>query len=162
VAENIDPVEEALQSLRERNWPGGSDNHELENRLMQAHESNRPGGFVARHRVLVPVLAVLLLGSVVFAAAGGVEVVKGWFMTMTIEVGDEVIVVDELEFDENGHAVVTLPEDAVEAGEEITVTLEGERPDDDDGELMTTLNVTVDGNVAEIEMEVEDEEGGEG
>ena len=63
MSDKHDRVESALQSLRECDWPGESSNLELENKLMQAFESNRSTSFVSRHRVLLPALAVLLAGS---------------------------------------------------------------------------------------------------
>jgi hypothetical protein len=108
--------------------------------------------------VLVPALAVLLLGSVVFAAAGGVELVKGWIMTMTIEVDGEVIAVEDLVLDEDGRATITLPEE-LEEGEAITISLEGESPHDEAGEgQMVTIEGSVEDNVVEVHLTVEEED----
>ena len=125
---------------------------------MRASESNRSAPFVSRHRVLVPALAVLLLGSVVFAAAGGVDLVKGWIMTLTIEVDGEVVAVEDLVLDEEGRATFTLPDD-LEEGEMVTLNLEGESPHDEAGEgQMATIEVSVQDNVAEIQLGIEEED----
>ncbi len=85
-----DSVNGVLRRLRDQDWPGSSHNPELEESLMQAHERQ-----VSRKRnklsVITAALAVVLLGGVGFAAAGGIELVKTWFITAEVD-GREVIV----------------------------------------------------------------------
>jgi hypothetical protein len=155
-----DPVDEALQSLAGRQWPGATHDAELENRLMQEFNSRRSASFVARHRVLVPVLGVLLLGSAVFAAAGGVEMVKGWFVTIEVAVDGDLIAVEDVVLDEEGKGSFIMPEEAME-GKELTLSIEG-GPVEVPGEgQVATIDINVaEDNVAEVEVNIvgEDEE----
>jgi len=95
---------------------------------MQNHDCLCRHSRVGRHRVLVGALAVLLLGGAGFAAAGGVEAVRGWFTaTVTAEVNGEVTDVREVVFDEQGRASMplTLPDPGDEDGVTIGFTFEG-------------------------------------
>ena len=100
-----DPVDRALQSLGGRHWPGETHNPQLENQLMRAFETHKPASLISRHRVLIPVLAVLVFGSVAFAAAGGIEYVRSLFIT--VSVNGEVVDTSEVVLDENGRGTFT-------------------------------------------------------
>lgn len=51
---------------------------------MQAYGTNKVPTGMARHRTLIIALAALLLGGGSFAAAGGIDLVKSWFMTVEL------------------------------------------------------------------------------
>lgn len=79
-----DPVDQALTSMKSTRWTGGSINENLENKLMQEfHKQN----VRSRNRFpqgLAAMLGIILIGGVGFAAAGGVETVKKWFVTVEL------------------------------------------------------------------------------
>mgnify|MGYP000864416595 CR=1 FL=1 len=75
-----DIVESALQSLAGQRWPGANHNSQLESKLMQAFDKQKSKNIITRHPLIAACLAVLVLGSFGFAAAGGVEMVKSWFI----------------------------------------------------------------------------------
>ena len=81
MGDRIDPVDRALQSLGGRDWPGTNHNHELELKLMETFDKRPRTSLLARHRVLVSVLAVLAVAG---AAAGAVGLAKGWFVTVAV------------------------------------------------------------------------------
>lgn len=124
--DQLDPVDGALESLRGRQWPGDYNNHELKDKLMQEFQTKRSSSPLGRHRMLAATLAVLLLGTAGFAAAGGVEAVRSWFITVELN-GEQIdvelaeIVIDtegdtttmtvdlgELDVDVDGEATVTV------------------------------------------------------
>lgn len=129
--ENIDPVDRVLQSLGERAWPMNNRNPQLENMLMREFDSNTPVSFVARHRVLIPVVAVLILATAAFAAAGGVEMIKSLFITTSIN--GQVVDQRAVTLDENGSATFTVPLPTPSNGETAEVSMQfagdGDVPD---------------------------------
>ena len=143
VRKNPDPIDEALRSLRNQDWPGNSCNPELENLLMQKHSVNRSPSRLTSHPVLVAAVALLLLGSFGFAAAGGVQMVKGWFIRAEVD-GREVNIDNaNLTVEEKEDGVVTMTVDdiqispkpgdpEIEDGEIVTLTITGEAPPEDD------------------------------
>lgn len=84
-----DPVDAALESLRGRQWPGDQPNSQLKEKLMSEFHKNNTTSLLRRHSITVGILAVLVFGSVGFAAAGGVEYVQSWFITVQVN-GQEV------------------------------------------------------------------------
>ena len=154
-----DPVDSALQSLGGQKWPGASHDPKLEEKLMRAFEDKRSTSRIRRHPLLAACLAVLVLGSFGFAAAGGIEMVRSWFVT--IEVNGEVITTQEVIPDENGNAEFDLPPIEVD-GDEATVTKitidSGEVEEDGDGTTkMVTVSLDEDGGHIKVEQQ-EDEE----
>jgi hypothetical protein len=146
MADRIDPVDRALQSLAGRQWPGTNYNHELEQNLMDSFEHRPQASLFARHRVLVSVLAVLAVAG---AAAGAVGLAKGWFAT--VEVNGQVVHSGEIVPDENGQATIVVPAGTLRDGEnEVTVSLEA----GDNGPK--TVTVTAEGNQVTIQKETKD------
>jgi hypothetical protein len=111
--------------------------------------------------VLAAALAVLVVGSVGFAAAGGVDWVRGWFR-MTVEVDGEVVASEDVVLDENGQATLEFPADVLGDGEEFTITMESGEIEAEgiDGEATAVINADlfVDGENAELHVDVDVEE----
>ncbi len=85
-----DPVDSALNLLRSEQWAADqSFGSELENRLMQEfNDGNKPASRIGRSRTFVLALAFVAIGGVTFAATGGVETIRSWFVTVEIN-GEE-------------------------------------------------------------------------
>ena len=106
---------------------------------MREFNANRSEKHPRRRLIMAAALAFVLLGGAGFAAAGGVEMVKSWFIT--IEVDGQPIAVEDFDGDitieEDGEmttvtvelpeGAVNLPEGNVEA-QTITVNLSDEAP----------------------------------
>ncbi len=158
-----DPVDQALKSLGGQQWPGEHHNNELEERLMQ-HTDSTNGTRWNRPRLVAAGLAVLVLGSAGFAAAGGVDVVRSWFVT--VEVNGNVVEVRGVLPEKDGSTTFVLPLPDLpesEDGDEVTVTIdaieaEGLDAGDGNGE-MRTINVVLEGSDATIEVTSDDEFG---
>ncbi len=158
-----DPVDEALKSLGGQQWPGEHHNNELEERLMQ-HTDSTNGTRLGRHRLVAAGLAVLVLGSVGFAAGGGIAMVRSWLVT--VEVNGTVVEVREVIPEEDGSITFVLPLPDLpesEDGDEVTVSIdtieaEGLEAANGDGE-MKTINVVFEGSDATIEVKSGDEFG---
>ncbi len=135
-----DPVDGALTSLKGRQWPGDSTNNETKDILMQEFQKNRSSARLGRHPVLVAALAIVLLGSVGFAAAGGVQMVRNWIVTVEVEIDGEIVEIDD--------ANVTIEEN----GDEVTVTLDAlEIPGDHpEGATATVTLITTEDMPAEV------------
>ena len=104
-----DPVDNALDVLRSQEWAAHQPfEHELENRLMSEFNPKQNVSRFTKPRALVLALALALLtiGGVTFAATGGVEKLKRWFVT--IDINGQVT---ELELDENGEKTFTIETD---------------------------------------------------
>ena len=129
--EDKDPVAGALQALKNQRWAGGTQDDDLEKKLMQAFDSNTRAPRGGGRRALVAAVAVLFLGGVGFAAVGGVGLVRSWFLDITVEGpnGEVIQVQTDVTPDEDGRATFTIP--------------------------------TGDGGEAEVTMEVQEEEDGE-
>lgn len=70
-------AEQALSKIREQRWMGPSFDSELENRLMDEFTNNRSRtGWMGRHRILVSLVAVLMIGGVGLAGAAGTEAIE--------------------------------------------------------------------------------------
>jgi hypothetical protein len=138
---HMDPVDGALQSLGGRQWPGVNHNPELEQRLMHNFGNSPPASFLARHRILISALAVMLLAGVSFAAAGGVDLIRSWFLT--IQVNGAVVHSGEIQVDEQGQATLTLPKGSLQADQDghVTVGLEMHR-EAGDGPQANTISIT--------------------
>lgn len=133
-----DPVDGALSSLKGRQWPGDHTNNQTKDMLMKQFQKNQSTTAVGRHPVLVAALAILVLGSVGFAAAGGVQMVRNWIVT--VEVNGEPVDVDP--------ANVRIEEN----GEEVTVTLDAvELPGDyEEGATATVTVIATEETPAEV------------
>ncbi len=124
---------------------------------MQEHHHNRSSSHPNRRGLVVAMLAVALLGSVGFAAAGGVEMIKGWFMSVTVSVDGEVIASEDIVLDEEGKGTIVLPPDAVDGVEELTFTVESAEADVPfDGEGTATINISMEDNVTQLQVEIEE------
>jgi hypothetical protein len=152
-----DPVDSALQSLGGQKWPGASHNPKLEDKLMRAFENRGSVSRIRRHPLLAACLAVLVLGSLGFAAAGGIEMVRSWFVT--IEVNGEVIGPLEVVPDENGNAEFDIPPIEIEGDEAAVATISIDTGETGDGEGGTkTVSVTLDEDGGHVQVEQEEEE----
>ena len=151
-----DPLDSALQSLRRQQWPGEAPDPQIREKLMQAFESNRSVSRLGHHRLLIMILAFLVVASAGFAAVGGVDMVRSWFVTT--EINGQVIDARAVVPDENGVARFTIPPVPIdgEGQAEISMTIEGAAAGE--GE-MTTVNVSMvgdeDGTHVEIKPEPE-------
>jgi hypothetical protein len=89
----------------------------------------------------VAILALLVLGSAGFAAAGGVEMVKSWFVTVEVKINGEVVDVVETE------AIIETD------GDQMTITIE-------DMELETEVDgpATAEVTVIAVDESSEDDE----
>ena len=95
---------------------------------MQDLRSNASDSRLGRRGALVAALAIVLLGTAGFAAAGGVEMVRGWFVT--VEVNGVPVDVDDANIDiqtDGEMATITIdglevPEGDFEEGQVVTVT----------------------------------------
>lgn len=137
----IDPIDDAFESLKGRSMPGDAYDPQLKERLMREFNANRSENHHRRRLILAAALAFVLLGGAGFAAAGGIEMVKSWFIT--IEVDGKPIAVEEfngnITVEEDGEittVTVDLPEGAVDLpdgiveGQVVTVHLSSEAPAD--------------------------------
>lgn len=81
--EERDPLELALEALKTRSRGRVMSDLKMEGRLMQEFDRVR---VQRRHRRTTALVAgvALAVSSVGFAAAGGVEVVKGWFVQVEL------------------------------------------------------------------------------
>jgi hypothetical protein len=144
-----DPVDRALQSLGGLQWSQDAGNVELERMLMQSFGTHARPSFYARHRTLVPAVAVLAMAVAGFAAVGGVSLVRSWFAT--VSVNGNVVHTGDVVPDENGQATITLPEGSLPPGEnQISVTLEG-----DAAANGGTTTVTVNGQDGQVTIQKE-------
>jgi hypothetical protein len=152
-----DPIDGALRLLADQSWPSDRLSVETENRLMQSFEANKSSGPVRRHRHLIAVLAFVVLGGAAFAAAGGVQMVMDWFITVSVEVDGELVATETLAVDEDGNATMPLPPGALEGAEELTFTIsDGEVPVDDlTGSGTATVNVAIEDDAAHLNVQVE-------
>ncbi len=114
---------------------------------MRKFDTNRASRGLGRRGTLLAALAILTVGSVGFAAAGGVQMIQGWFIT--VEVNGEPVDFNEdaIQVESNDDGTVTLTIDGealgVEGGEEggeATITIIANETDaaaviitDDDG-----------------------------
>ena len=142
--DQLDPVESALESLRGRHWPGDHTNHQLKDKLMREFQTKRAASCLSRRGVLIATLAALVLGSAGFAAGGGIEMIKGWFLTVEVKVNGEVV--DTIDIDEADIIVET-------DGDAVTLTIE-DLEIDTDVEGPATAEITV---IATPEMPADDE-----
>ena len=117
---------------------------------MRSFNANNTASFVTRHRVLLPVLALVLVAGVGFAAAGGIQLVRGWFVTTSINgvVVDQQAVVPNAD----GSASFTIPVPETEGDTTvIDMTVEG---DGDNVGGSRTVTVSVDGATAPGEAKI--------
>ena len=144
----LDPVDRALQSLAGRQWPGDSYDLQLERTLMQSFETSSSVPACYRHRLMIPALAVVLLAGVAFVAAGGVELVRSWFVTTTFN--GEVVGTQEVIPNEDGSATFNIPVGPPKDGENvIELAIEGDGVPTGG---QKTVNVTLNGDDAQVEI----------
>ncbi len=117
-----DPVEAALESLGGRRWPGDFNDNPLKDKIMKDMQT-QGSSMHSRRGALLAGVATLGLASVGFAAAGGFEMVSGWFIT--VEINGEQVEIDptdiEIETDGNGVATITIDAADVPVGDGPTV-----------------------------------------
>jgi hypothetical protein len=148
VRNDLDPVDRALESLGGRQWPGYQPNTQLESKLMRSFDTQKTASFVARHRVLVPALALLLVASVGFAAAGGIELVRSWFITVTV---DGVTTTHEVVPNPDGSATVTIPLPPAEGEQRIVeMSIESGAADFPEGTKTVSVALSAGGDEAEV------------
>lgn len=156
--DQLDSVDRALESLRGRQWPGDYDNQGMKDRLMQEFATERGASRLGRRGVLIATLAVLVVGSAGFAAAGGVEMIKSWFMTVTVKVDGETVAAENVTADEDGRATIALPAGSMEGGKEVSLTIVGEGAVGEPGVAKTvTIGVSAEDDVAHIQVEEQSE-----
>gem|GEM_PF-2433977 len=125
--QNEDSVDRALESLGSRYWPGDFQKHKLEERIMQSYQNNRTSAHPGRRGKLIAALAVMLLATAGFAATGGLDMVKGWFITVEINGEPVDIATDDIDVRTDGNEV-TISLDAAdvdvdaEDGAVVTIT----------------------------------------
>lgn len=153
-----DPLDSALDSLRGQRWPGEHYNNQLKDKLMKELQTKHSSFRLGRRGALVAALALLVFGSVGFAAVGGVELVKSWFMTVSVEVDGEVIAVEDVELDEDGQATIALPPDALENGEELSFSIEAGSAEGASEGGTAVIDIAVEDNAAHIQVTVEEDD----
>lgn len=143
---DLDPVDDALKSLRSEQWAGTSHNQDIEDRLMAEFRRQQiPGGF-RRYRTAAITLAVVLIGGVGFAATGGAELVERYVWVHVIRItGDDSVQMEiALEPVEDGDAEAVATIGSVD-GENTTITIHQHEPeltntDEEVTELTVSLN----------------------
>lgn len=98
---------------------------------MQKFDTNRASGGLGRRGTLLAALAILTVGSAGFAAAGGAQVVRSWFVTVEVNGVRQVDFVEaaiQIEDNDDGTVTLTVDGEALgveggEAGEEQTITI---------------------------------------
>ncbi len=151
-----DPVEQALESLAGRAWPGAPHNENLESKLMQSYEHQNRGSYFSRHPVLAPTLALLLVAGVGITAVGAVALYNTWFVTVSVNGGPEQTF--EVPVTEDGSAHVTIPVEGFEDGEQtIEVCLDGEGYDAN-GAKTVSVSLCAEEGVADVTITPEEDE----
>ena len=93
---------------------------------MQKFDTHRSSRGLGRRGTLLAALAVLTVGSVGFAAAGGIGMVQEWFITVEVN-GEAVDFNGDAIQVEQAEGIVTLTVDGsalgVEGAEEATITI---------------------------------------
>jgi hypothetical protein len=142
----LDPADRALHTLRGRRWSGASFDLELENRLMAAYDAHTPATRLGRYRVVVPILGILVIAGVAFAAVGGVALIKSWLVTTKIN--GQVVDTREVVPNDDGTAKYSVPISPPGNGPQtVEMTVAG-----DDSGGTKTVTVTSDGNTADVEI----------
>ena len=95
--------------------------------MQKCHTQSSCSGLRGRG-ALVATLAFVLLGAVGFTAAGGIEILKGWIITVEID-GEGTVTLDDaaidVETDDTGMTTVTIDGAEIEGAEEgaiVTIT----------------------------------------
>ncbi|MBN2562156.1 MAG: hypothetical protein JXQ75_14630 [Phycisphaerae bacterium] len=108
---------------------------------MQEVEARQSPSRLRKRGILVAILALLVAGSTGFAAAGGVELVKSWFVTVEVKINGEVVdVVDTKAIIETDGDQMTVTFEDMDletevdgpATAEITIITVGEDSEDDE------------------------------
>lgn len=141
------PVDSALQSLASRHWPAEHRYIEMEKRVMQAFEANKPAARQTARRLVIPAVGILLIGGAAFVAAGGLTMVRSWFVTTAVD--GQIVDTRAVTPNADGSASFTVPVGPPrEGGKTVALTLEGDGADGG----AKTVNVTVDGENAQVEV----------
>ena len=111
---------------------------------MESFNTGNSRTFLTRHRVAISVVAFFVLATATFAAAGGVEMVRSWFAT--ISVNGKVVHTGPITPDENGEVELVLPPDAVpeDGVMNVEVSLEGDGAAGDGTETVTITSIRTD------------------
>lgn len=104
--------------------------------MQKCNTQSSGSGFRSRG-ALVATLAFVLLGAVGFTAAGGIEMLKGWIITVEVD-GAESVTIDAedilIETDDDGVTTVTIDGADIEGIEEVeegaTITITATSTDD--------------------------------
>lgn len=143
-----DQVDDALDSLGERRWPGDYNNPELKEKLMQKFDTSGPSRGLGRRGTLLAALAILAVSSGAFAAGGGVQMIQGWIITVKVS-GEAVnIKGDAIQVESHDDGTVTLTVDSAALGVEGdagTITIIA-----DESQAASIIITDDDGNTTEI------------
>ena len=119
---------------------------------MRKFDTNRASRGLGRRGTLLAALAILTVGSVGFAAAGGIHMIQGWFIT--VEVNGEPVDFNEdaIQVESHGDGTVTLTVDGEalgieggQEGDEATITIIANEAD-----AAAVIITDEDGNTTEI------------
>lgn len=145
---NMDPVDRALESLRGREWPVNQLDPQLENKLMRSFESHKTVPLFRGHRVLFPVLGLLLVAGVSFAATGGIALIQSWFVTVTVDGQTET---HEVAANEDGGATFSVPLPPASGDTRIVeIELDSDELPPLDGQKTVSVNLSAAGEEADI------------
>jgi ketosteroid isomerase-like protein len=110
-----DPIQSALESLKNRSWTGEPFDPQLEERLMKEFNTQNQSRRTPMRVAALVALSIVLVGGGAFAATGGIEKIRSWVFSVNI----------------NGQQAKLIAND----GEPATMTIQG-----DDGKT-TTISV---------------------
>lgn len=148
-----DPVDVALNYLRSTARAPFIPDAKLEEKLMRSFDNNSTSSRLAKYRTLLIASAVTMLGGAGFAAAGGADVVKSWFVTVELTGEDGQVFIAVLEPVEGKDGTATMDLD-LGNGQQASVgiwRLTGLTVDDplsELGEDATMINVTLNGEAS--------------
>jgi len=156
-----DPVDKALHSLSGKSSPEGDPDGVIRKRVMNGYEANKPLPIMSRHGTLLIVLALVAVSCFGFAAVGGVEIIRGLFITVTVN-GTEVEPEDVRE-DEEGNIHFTVPIDSSSEEIEFGMSLEsgeyeGKKIEGKGGMVSINAEIEAEGDKANVKMKIENPE----
>jgi hypothetical protein len=146
---NPDPVDSALFALKSENYHSGLPNPQFEEKLMQEFQNAQSSTRPRARRAWIVALAALMVGGGAFAATGGIDMIRSWFIT--VQIGDQVV---DLELQPAG--------DGTAQGEYTTQLPDGSQArlqvvaseDADQQRTQVQVNVTSPGEEQEQQIEV--------
>jgi len=159
------PLDSALETLRSREWEPGNHRTKLEEQLMHEFNAKTASHRFGKHPVLLAALAVLLIGSVGFAATGGIGLVKDWLVKVYID-GEEIDAeITECYEDENGTTHMKLDLGAAgeaelqivpdEDGQVATIDVTAGLTEDADGDGVVEFGIGMEESASESESDDE-------